>query len=65
MEQPELFPRAFAYHFTIRLEEPHGWTVLACKLDPHRPPRDSDRETYSALSLAEALDVITGVILTE
>lgn len=64
MDQAELFPLPFAYHFTVRLEEPHGWTVLVCKLNPQRPPRDSDRETYSALSLSEAMDVITGVILT-
>jgi hypothetical protein len=65
MSQAELFPRPPAYHFTIRLDDPHGWTVLACRLDPERPPRDSDRETYTALSLSEAIDVVAGVILTD
>lgn len=65
MEQPELFPIPPAYHFTIRLEEPRGWTVLACRLNPQRPPEERDRETYTALSLHEAIDVIVGVILTD
>jgi len=65
MTELELFPRPPAYNFVVRLKDDGWWTVLACRLHPERPPEDRDRETYERLSLAEAIDVIAGVMLTD
>jgi len=64
MQEMQLFDVPAAFTFSARLEVDGTWTLVSCKGYEGRPWRDTDRDTYSALSLAEAVDVIAATLFS-
>lgn len=63
MHQPPLFDIPDAYAATLRLEVDGTWTLVVAWRSEASPWSDHHRETYAALSLGEALQVLESVVL--
>lgn len=64
MQQPQLFVVPCHFQFRVSLEIDGTWTVWALKAYEGRTVADVDTDTYAALSLAEAADVVVATLFT-
>lgn len=64
MHQPQLFIVPCRFQFRVSLELDGTWSVWSCKAYEGRPSGDFDTDTYSRLSLAEAVDVVAATLFT-